>query len=61
MDRGAWWATVHSDCKESDTVERLNTGIKPVSPAVETQSPNRWTARGFPVDVFFLYLYLIEG
>ena len=21
MDRGAWWATVHKGCKESDTTE----------------------------------------
>ena len=21
MDRGAWWATVHGGCKESDTTE----------------------------------------
>ena len=39
--------------KESDTTERPSTGIKPMSPAVETQSPNHWTAREFPVDVFF--------
>ena len=24
MDRGAWWATVHGGCKESDTTERLS-------------------------------------
>ena len=24
MDREAWWATVHGDCKESDTTERLS-------------------------------------
>ena len=24
-DRGAWWATIHGDCKESDTAERLST------------------------------------
>ena len=23
MDRGAWWATVHGVCKESDTTKRL--------------------------------------
>ena len=22
MDRGAWWATVHKSCKESDTTEQ---------------------------------------
>ena len=25
MDRGAWWATVHRDCKELDTTEWLST------------------------------------
>ena len=24
MDRGAWWTTVHGDCKESDTTEWLS-------------------------------------
>ena len=24
-DRGTWWATIHGDCKESDTAERLST------------------------------------
>ena len=24
-DRGAWWATVHEDCKESDTTEHTHT------------------------------------
>ena len=24
MDGGAWWATVHGGCKESDTTERLH-------------------------------------
>ena len=24
MDRGAWWATVHGDLKESDTTKRLS-------------------------------------
>ena len=52
------WATVHRDCKESDMTERLSTGIKPMSPAVEPQSPNHWTAREFLVDVFFsLFLF----
>ena len=27
MDRGAWWATVHGGHKESDTTERLSTGL----------------------------------
>ena len=25
MDRGAWWATAHGGCRESDTTERLST------------------------------------
>ena len=25
MDREAWWATVHRDCKESDITERAHT------------------------------------
>ena len=25
MDRGAWWATVHRDCTESDITEQLST------------------------------------
>ena len=25
MDREAWWATVHEDCKESDTTEHTHT------------------------------------
>ena len=25
MNREAWWATIHSGCKESDTAERLST------------------------------------
>ena len=28
-------------------------GVKPVSPAVEVQSPNHWTARDFPVLLGF--------
>ena len=24
MDRGAWWATVHGSCKESETTEQLS-------------------------------------
>ena len=28
MDRGAWWATVHWGCKESDMTERLSTVYK---------------------------------
>ena len=27
MDRGAWWATVHRGCKESDTTEHRALGI----------------------------------
>ena len=27
MDRGAWWATVHTVTKESNTTERLNNNV----------------------------------
>ena len=27
MERGAWWATVHRGCKESDTTERLTLSL----------------------------------
>ena len=27
MDRGAWWATIHWGCKESDTTERLTLSL----------------------------------
>ena len=27
MDRGAWWAAIHGDTKESDTTKRLNKNI----------------------------------
>ena len=30
MDGGAWWATVHGVAKESDTTERLTSGINSV-------------------------------
>ena len=28
MERGAWWAAVHGGYKESDTTERLSTGLR---------------------------------
>ena len=28
MERGAWWAAVHGGHKESDTTERLSTGLR---------------------------------
>ena len=31
IDKGAWWATVHSVTKESDTTERLNNNIQAIA------------------------------
>ena len=35
-------------------------GIKSLSPVVEAQSPNHWTAREVPIFFFFFRLYLTE-
>ena len=31
MDRGAWWATVHGGCKESDTTEATENALVEVT------------------------------
>ena len=30
--------------------------MEPIPPAVEVQGPNHWTAREFPIDIFYFIL-----
>ena len=45
-------------CKSTCGILVPHPGIEPVPPALEAQSPNRWTAGEFPGNSFFKFIYL---